>query len=169
MTTTITNIKLGGARDKATTFRNNFVFNSFAAFNGLYLAANEDGLFTLGGDSDNGEPISASLRTHETSFRTQAEKRLRKIYVSVKADDDVIVRVYHGRNDYREYLIEQPDSSDLVEIVVPVDRDGRGVWWSIEILNVNGGYLEVEEIKAVPIVLASLRNKRSTRATRILS
>ncbi|KJR40261.1 hypothetical protein MCHI_003839 [Candidatus Magnetoovum chiemensis] len=47
---------------KTSTF-DNFNFNSTASFNGKDLFAGDDGIYEIGGETDNGEKINARIKT----------------------------------------------------------------------------------------------------------
>ncbi len=56
----------------------NFNFNSLAHFKEVFLGANEDGVFILGGKDDLGQPIQADVRTGIHDFAKDGIKTLPK-------------------------------------------------------------------------------------------
>lgn len=57
-----------------------FAFNSYAAQNGNVFAANDQGIFLLGGTDDNGAAIHPGLRIGPANFGLDNYKRIRAVY-----------------------------------------------------------------------------------------
>jgi hypothetical protein len=68
-----------------------FDFNSFAQFRGQFYGAKVDGIYLLGGESDDGQEIHSGLRII-TNFNTEKDKRLRGIKLG-RCGEDAKIRV----------------------------------------------------------------------------
>jgi hypothetical protein len=59
----------------------NYNFNSFCRVGDTYYAAGDDGLYRLGGATDDGAPIDASITTMMLDFGSPRQKRVNSAYV----------------------------------------------------------------------------------------
>lgn len=75
-----------------------FPFNSYAAVNGEYLAAGEDGIYLLSGDDDDGAPIHPGVRLGPMNFNTTNRKRVRSIHMQA-CGDTTDVRLSSGNQE----------------------------------------------------------------------
>lgn len=80
-------------------------FNSYARYNGGYLAAGPDGLFLLAGDDDDGEAIAWSVVTGQHDDKKPWLKRLTEVLMGLRSTGPVKVRVWKDDNESYEYTL----------------------------------------------------------------
>ena len=83
-----------------------FSFNSFAYFNGQYLAANADGIFTLGGAKDNGKDIDARIELPPVDFGEGFIKRAREAWLTYRADGQLVLVLRLDEHETWESALE---------------------------------------------------------------
>lgn len=131
----------------------NFVFNSFARFNGQILAGSDGGLFQLAGDTDNGVAIDASARTGTTDFNTSHLKRVERVYLGYRAAGEMILRVRTDETNVRDYLVPRTAYAGLHGNHVKLGRGLDARYWQFEVRNRNGSSFSLNMLECKPIVL----------------
>jgi hypothetical protein len=145
--TLVTNIKRN-----ITTQLNGWNFNSFAKNGGNVLAACPNGLYLLGGNTDNGTIINSFFTIGNTDFNTSNDKKFRFLYFRVRANANLKVTITVDSAVVKEYIV--PITSDGEHnIRIPCSRVQKGRAWTIRVDNVNGGYFLLYDIKALPVVI----------------
>jgi hypothetical protein len=143
---------------RAVTEYRNVPFESLATFRGMHYAAGPNGIFQLTGDTDNGEPIDAWVRTFLTDFGTNIFKRAPDIFVGVTATGDMMVKVLTrdpgtGAPCEDWYSVVRKQEAGPAIGRVKVGRGLKSTWWGLELRNVDGGDFTVHAIEWRPIVL----------------
>lgn len=131
----------------------NFVFNSFARFNGKILAASDSGLFQLAGDNDNGVAIDASARLGITDFNTLHLKRVERVYMGYRSAGEMILRVRTDEVNVRDYLVPRTSFPGLHGNHVKLGRGLDALYWQFEVRNRNGSDFSLNMLECKPIVL----------------
>lgn len=131
----------------------NFPFNSFAVFNGMYLAASSEGLFMLGGATDNGALISAAARVGMTDFGTSFLKRVDRSYVGYRTDGNLVIRVYTDEVDSRDYMLQATGRLGLHGNHFRIGKGLRARYWQFEVQNQNGADFTLNSIELKPTQL----------------
>lgn len=142
---------------QALTQYDDYPFNSFAAFNGAFLAASEDGVFVLAGDTDNGTLIQACARVGMTDFETSHLKRVDRCYVGYRASGDMVLRVICDETDAREYRLADTHESGLHGNHVRIGRGLYARYWQFELENRLGSDFSLDMIELEP---TKLRRRR---------
>ncbi len=129
-----------------------FDFNAVAVIDGLEIAANEDGLFTLG-DSDfaDGAQIDAYFDTPPLDFGSPRRKRATDIRYGMRRTDDMrlTVTVDDGQPEVHDFPRFHPSDHDRrMEIKVPVAKSLGGRYHRYRTSNVRGGNFAVDEMHA---------------------
>jgi len=83
-----------------------FSFNSFAYFNGKYLGANAEGIFTLGGNQDNGKRIDANIELPPVDFGETFIKRAREAWLTYRADGQLTLIIRLDEHEIWETPLE---------------------------------------------------------------
>ena len=138
---------------QAITRYNNYPFNSFARFNGVYLGAKDDGIFTLSGADDAGTLIQAAARVGITDFSTSHLKRVDRVYVGYKTTGDMILRVTTEDKAVRDYRMSY---LGLIGSHTNIVKFGRGLearYWQFELRNENGADFELDAMEMKPFIL----------------
>lgn len=132
----------------ATTQYTDFPVNSMSIVNNRILCASSEGLYEF---TDNA--VYAFFEIPTLDFGVRKSKRLRYIYLSVKASEDLTVKVS------TELGLEETITVPITEAGqhtcrLVVSRNVYGNFWTIRIGNDdNGGDFSVDEIKVLPVVL----------------
>jgi hypothetical protein len=132
---------LGGNSFEPSVF-SNFPFNSFAVMGGQAYAANENGVYLLGGDHDNGEPIRSGARIGPINLGTDGEKRLRGINFG---DGGPGTRVRVRAETGEEVYAPERDDNRVV-----VSRNIQGRTFEIDIME----FIELSHLEISPLRLA---------------
>ncbi|MBF0591205.1 MAG: hypothetical protein HQL02_03870 [Nitrospirae bacterium] len=169
MTAWILNLK-----NRALSQYQGYDFNSLATLNGMTLGASKDGIFVLGGLTDNGAPIECSFETPTSDYSTPALKNIPDIYVTLSSStgrqqvdtpapirvktitEGGLVRTYDATAPvYRGNTGLSGQGGDGFYMArVRLSRGVVGRYWGIVVENVNGALINVLSITPV---IASLR------------
>ena len=87
-------------------------FNSFCKIGDTYLGANSSGIFTLGGDDDNGTDINAIFALILSDWGVSNVKRIRKIFLGYETNGSLTVKVRNEEGNER--------SSNSVKILLAI-------------------------------------------------
>ena len=90
----------------AVTEYRDFPFNSFAYFNGQYIGANAEGIFTLGGNKDNGKNIDAKIELPPVDFGERFIKRARDAWLTYRADGQLTLVIRLDEHETWESALE---------------------------------------------------------------
>jgi hypothetical protein len=137
----------------ALTQYSNFPFNSFAQFNGVVIGASDQGLFALGGDTDNGVAIDAFARVGITDFGTSHLKRVDRIYVGYRAKGDLILRIYTNEVQQRDYLLRAMSGPNLHGNHARLGKGLSARYWQFEVRNRDGADFDLNTIELKPTTL----------------
>lgn len=133
----------------------NWHFNSYCVFNGVCLGANENGIFALTGDTDDGAFIDAAARVGVTDFGSSHIKRVERIYFGYRTDGRLILRVITDETATRDYAIAQP-TPGRVGLHGTHASLGRGLearYWQFEVRNDGGASFELDMMEMKPTKL----------------
>lgn len=138
----------------AVTEYDSFPFNSFTTHDGVSYGANEQGLYRLEGDDDAGVPIAARAKLGLTNFNKSVLKRLDNVYIGLRADGLMVLKVETEGGVTRFYQLEGKNEMLHRRRIHPLAKGHKAVWWQFEIANVDGADFEVSEIEFVPVMLS---------------
>jgi hypothetical protein len=150
-------------RNAGVTTYDNYPFVDAAVVGGLPLAVNEDGLFLLEGDDDDGTPIRAKLRTGLTDFGSDVLKHVPNLWVGYTTDGSLVLKVVttdtgvKKENWYRLKARTSPAPTD--ERFSPA----KGLvarYWGFEIVNVDGANFELDVVRAWPFMVQRRKSGR---------
>ncbi len=118
-------------------------FNSFAFFNGKYLAAGSSGIHVLEGDTDNGDPIMSLIKTGHIPT---GSGRARDIYLMGRSSGQMRVALI---GDEKEESREEADYllSQLGQDRIVTPRGMDPVYLQIAISNSQGGDFDFDSIQ----------------------
>jgi hypothetical protein len=135
----------------------NFPFDGLETHKGSTYGLTETGLYELVGDTDEGAPIEAMVRTGMLTFGSTHLKRVTRAFLYITQDDSIYLRVVseqRGVRDCTTYEISPLEQYDAQLRRVKLGREVRGTAWSFEIGNVDGGSLDLGGAEVLPIVLS---------------
>ena len=128
-------------------------FNSFALHNGIYIAANSDGLFKLGGDTDNGQRIISMVRSGTRDTWNNFIRRVRGAWLSYRKSDGELMLwlTDDSGNLLGEFPFETVSgtSGKLHEKLARVGRGLKDRFISFGFKNVSGSDFDVESLRIV--------------------
>jgi hypothetical protein len=128
----------------ATSRYENYSFNSFGVVDGVAYGARGDGLYSLSGADDAGQPIRASLAFGSTDFKSQNLKRLEHAYVGLSSSGTMFLKVsVNGQS----YIYEARRSDDYMAMQrVDVGRGIRASYMAFELYNQDGCDFELNTV-----------------------
>lgn len=135
----------------------NYNFNSITVLNGQYIGANDKGIFVLNeSEDDNGDKILSTIRLALTDFGIPLSKRIVSLRIAYEGDGILSFKIVtdEKEEEARYYLLTSNRKSGQKEYVLPIGRDGKGRYWSIEISNEYGADFSIDSIIAKLAVLS---------------
>lgn len=127
----------------------NFNFNSMAVLNGVPVAANEDGLYSLfDGDDDDGTNIDAFFELVTTDLASINSKRVRFMYITGEVSGDLKITLTADEEDSREFLVKARRTGQIQHKNYRVNgrRDINGVHLMFKVDNTKGCDFSVDTI-----------------------
>ena len=141
-------------RKGALTEYNNFAFNSFALFNGQYLACGPGGVVVLGTQAlDGATAITGRFRTGKPNFDSAWVKRVPRLYMNFSCSGDMLFRTLVSETGTRIYKLVTNNITTLQQRRVPIGRGPKSVHWQFEGENVSGSDFTVSSLMAYPTTL----------------
>lgn len=139
-------------KNKASSQYLNWNFNSMVRFGDKYLAASDAGLFTIGGNQDNGEAIDAYFIPVTTDFGLSNLKRVRFVYFGFEATSNLEIEITADEEIVRTYEIPTQRTGQQ-SVSIPVGRDIYGRYWSFKIRNTSGCDFSIDKINLLLNIL----------------
>lgn len=133
----------------------NFAFNSYAYLQGQLLACKDDGLYLLGGDTDNGTEIEAILRTGLMDFGTSNKKILTDAYIGYTTSGRLLLKTLStegGTKQERWYELTAVTADSPTANRVKTAHGVKARYWQFEIRNLDGNDFELEKIEVLPVI-----------------
>jgi len=132
-------------------------FNSYGLLGNKYLAANENGIYSMLDSSDAaGTGIDAYFVIHRTDFGTSNQKHLRAMYVGYESTSRLIVTITVDENWSRSFYLTPIRSGQKQHgNRVPLTRDLKGRYFEFKFQNVSGGDFSIDHIRVKQIKLNS--------------
>jgi hypothetical protein len=124
----------------------NYPFDNILRFGSKYYGVKADGVFEIGGNLDLTVPINAHIKTFQTDFGVKNYKRLPYVYASGRSDGGVTIGVTPDEGityEYDSYWGEVPGNTNHR---ATVGKGIKGVYYSLDVKNINGGSFELDEI-----------------------
>jgi hypothetical protein len=135
---------------KATVQYDRFAFNSFAKRSSDYVAAAEDGIYVLDGDTDAGEVISSLIELGVSRFETPQKKYFPAVYLGVTAANNMLLKVVvEGQTWYYE---ARNTSASMQNQRIDLGKGLSGSHWQFSILNKEGADFDLESVEFFPLV-----------------
>ena len=132
----------------ATTQYLNFEFNSLVNFNGVALGANESGIFTLNGETDNGVPIEAYFEPVVSDIGLTNPKRMRYIYTELRIQGSLDIKISVDGGTVKSYRVSGVDMK-AKRVRTTVSRIHQGTYWLYQFRNVAGADFSIDTASGV--------------------
>lgn len=136
----------------------NMMFDKLVSHRGRTFGLTATGLYELTGDTDDGTPIDAWLRTGQIHLGTEHSKNVSRAYLYVKQEGDLYLRTiattYGCRQEHWYKIV--PNSKDGDAETTHRLRLRRTVFalsWSFEIHNVDGSNFDLRGAEILPVIL----------------
>jgi hypothetical protein len=113
-------------------------FNSYAVHGSVILAANEDGLYVLGGATDAGVKINSSMVLPVSDLDDAQLKRIAQLTVGYRADGRMLLKLLTDDGQTVSYTMEAVTGAKCQPNRVKVGRGSKSRYWEFQIDNING-------------------------------
>jgi hypothetical protein len=132
--------------DVAGTHYTDFPFDRIVRFNNKYYGMKADGLFELSGDTFDGAPIIAVVKTADTDFDTDMLKRPISLYFAgeIRADFRMTVTTAEIQDD--QYTYRTADKTGARNYRVMFGKGVRARYIGYAFTNTNGGDFVLDDI-----------------------
>lgn len=133
----------------ASTQYTNFGFTSFARVGDRLLGAKHDGVYELGGGTDDGSAIQSVVALGQKDFGTSALKHIPAVYVGVSSTNKLVLRVATPQGNW--YYTARASGSALRQQRFDLGRGLRANYYEFELYNQDGSDFELESIEFLPV------------------
>lgn len=144
-------------QNKAFARYENYPFNSFFEMGGKYYGVAPDGLYELEGDDDDGEPISARVRTGLWNLNTGKQKRIPSLYLGYESTGRMVLKVIttseRGEKEENWYALKQRSGDAMHEGRIKIGRGLKSVYWGFELCNIDGADFSLDALELFPMIL----------------
>lgn len=138
-------------RNAALTEYDNFEFNSFAYFDGKYLAAGPGGVVELGTQElDGDEKIAWRVRTGSVDYDSTYLKRVPRVYVTGEFGGSVYFRTITSEDGERTYLLPHNGNEGDQQRRVPIGQGPKSLQWAYELEGINGCDVRISRLLPYP-------------------
>lgn len=136
----------------------NFAFDSLAAFDGSLYGANDDGVFLLEGEDDDGEPIDAFLRTAMQRVAQGQAASITDTYLGFRGNGQLQLKVVvanaatgGAQKAYVFDLVQSPAGAPLPGRF-KVGKGLKSVYMAFELSNTEGADFAIDVMEVRPLV-----------------
>lgn len=130
----------------AVTHYTNYPFDNILRFGDKFYGASSSGLFEIGGSLDLTLPIEAHVKTFQTTLGSMNKKRIPTVYSSGRSDGGVTIGVTADEGTTYEYTSDWGEVPGNTNHRTVPGKGINGVYYSLDVKNVNGGSLELDTI-----------------------
>lgn len=139
----------------------NYPFNSFMTVGDKTYGIAENGRYLLGGSTDAGEPINASIRLGMSSFGSMKLKRIPEAYLGYTADGQMQLKVIYasltdGLREAYVYTLHPQVAGSQREGRIKIGRGLKSVYFDFELVNVDGADFSLDVVTVRPLILDRL-------------
>lgn len=133
-------------------------FNSMCKFGDAYLGCTSGGLFSIEGYNDAGIEIPMAIRSGTTDLGNGNQKRFRFVYVTGESNGQCKFSFYLD-GVLAGQLDIVPSAGGVFDVRVPVSRAVQGRWLYWEIENIDGSFVALYSVEALPVILHPGRSR----------
>lgn len=136
----------------------NYPFNSFFEVGGKWIGVTGAGLYTLGGDDDDGEAIDARLRLGMQSLGSRMVKHIPEAFIGYTGDGRLILRLIivadgSGEKVAADYRMKPRPAGAKRESRFEPGKGVQAVDFDFEIENIDGGDFDISSIEFYPLAV----------------
>jgi hypothetical protein len=131
----------------AVTEYSNYNFNSFARLGTRYVAASDQGIYSLEGTTDNGTNIIAKIKSGFAQFSGSKFTSFKAAYLGVRGEGDFILRVVDGEGKSYDYAVSTRNTRSTK---VHMGKGLRARYFSFELIS-TGQDFDLDSVEFVPI------------------
>jgi hypothetical protein len=143
----------------------NYWFNSFTRFNGVDLACDQNGVYSMDTSSTDDSStsafkIKAAIKTGRMDTYKERIQRLRNLWLNYQTDGDANVITTANQTKVRTYLLPYVNVENLDEMIerrVKFERGIKDRYFDFKIENVDGADIEIDKIT---VMLEPVLSKR---------
>jgi len=132
-------------------------FNSLAYFNGKFLGANSQGIFSFGGNKDNGLNINARAKMPVLDSYQGILKKARDVWLTCRTDGQMMLVIQIGEEDYYDDLFEATGRAQEYRCKLPKGIDER--FLAFELRNVDGSDFDTNNLRFTTDGLVTRRKR----------
>lgn len=138
--------------NNASTLYDNYAFPHMVQFAGRTFLGGPDGLFTVGGSTDNGAEFHATAGTGLFDMGTSQSKRLLNIYVGHSSDGETYIGTLTGNDRTKRWYKLRPTDGDYQTERTTTAKGVDARYWAIEIDSTEA--FEIDSIELLTAVLS---------------
>lgn len=138
--------------------KNRAITQTTKAYNSMFVLPSgerygltSEGVFKIGGFTDDGNAVSAIVKSGNSDHGTARGKRIRFIYFGIETTGSLTITVYFDNVQAYEYVV--PASADTYKTVkIPIARRHRGSYIAWKIENTDGAFFALRSVKWIPVI-----------------
>lgn len=134
-------------RTRTVTELTNYAFTGFAQVGDDWMGCAADGMYTLSGADDAGDPIAVRVRSGLMRFGGTRLSRLKAAYITARSADDLTLKIETGEGVVYEY---ETTTRTMRTTRVHMGKGMRATHFLFEVL---GNALDLDLIEMVPLVV----------------
>lgn len=126
----------------------NYRFNSFFTFNGVDYGVSDAGVFSLTGELDGVDPIPVKAIWGVSNLGNHFPKRFYRAFLTVRDRGGYFtVAAVMDEEERQTFTVDPTSKSGVHREVVRLRRDMIGTDVAVEVMNENGGDLEIHDLE----------------------
>ena len=137
-------------RSTAITEYQSFQFNSFAAMGRKYIAADNNGLYELNGNTDLTAPVIATVGSGYTQMNGSKFVGLKGVYFGSQGQGVYQLRLIAG--DGRQYVYNKASNPGLMTTKVNIGKGLHMRYLAWELTNLEGQDFDLDTVELVPMM-----------------
>lgn len=127
-------------------------FNSLAKFQNTYYGVNENGIYTLDGTTDDGEFITARVKTASLALGVRKQKRINSMLLGLAADGRVELKMINDQEKESRYQIK-PHDEGIQEVRIKTGKGHKGMYWQADLTTIDCTRFDLDTVEFHPVVL----------------
>lgn len=138
-----------------------WTFNSFFSVDGHYYGVNQDGIYELTGNDDDGVDIDLDIMTGMLDMGDGMLTRIEDAELLIATDGSLYMSVrttVGGQRKEHTYELDIVPGDGPREAVQAFGKGTRGMYWEFRLRNVDGASLDLGSMRVRPVLLTQRRN-----------